>query len=84
MRRAAALVSFALLAACGEFPTAGDPTGRAGYPPLLPFDTLLADVAPSGEPASAAADERRAEDEALLDRAAALRSRADALLAASP
>lgn len=84
MPRAVALLSLALLAACGDFPTAGDPPGRGGYPPLLPLDDLLADVPRTEDAATAAVEERQAEDAALLDRAAALRSRGDALLASSP
>jgi hypothetical protein len=84
MLRTIALASLALLAACGDFPTAGDPSGRAGYPPLLPFDDLLAGLPQTEEEAAAAVEDRRAEDEALLDRAAALQSQADTLLASSP
>jgi hypothetical protein len=84
MPRATTLLCFALLAACGDFPTAGDPPGGGGYPPLLPFDDLLADVPQTEDTATAAVEERRSEDEALLDRAATLRSRADELLATSP
>lgn len=84
MLRSAALLSFALLAACGAFPSAGDPTGSGDYPQLLPFGTLLADVPPAGEAGTDAGAEPRPEDEALLDRAADLRSRADALLDSSP
>jgi hypothetical protein len=77
--RAALCLCLPLLAACGEFPTAGEPTNRAGYPELLPLSGLIAEV-----PDDVAPDDAPDPDAVLQARAAALRSRAETLRSATP
>lgn len=84
MHPAPALLVLLLIAACGEFPTAGAPTGRGDYPALLPIDGLLAGLPETEAEAEAAFEAERAADAALLARAEALEARADTLLAETP
>jgi hypothetical protein len=84
MHPAPALFLLALIAACGPFPTAGEPSGRGDYPTLLPLTGLLQGVPESEDDATALFDAAAEADAALLARADALRSRADALLADAP
>jgi hypothetical protein len=84
MHPAPALFLLALLAACGPFPTAGEPTGRGDYPTLLPLTALLEGVPATEEDTAALFDAEAEADAALLARAEGLRSRADMLLSDAP
>jgi hypothetical protein len=82
--RPALLLALTLLAACGEFPTAGAPEGSGSYPPLLPFSEALAGVPQSSDEAAAVFDAESEADAALQAQAAALQSRADTIRQAEP
>jgi hypothetical protein len=84
MHPVSSLVLLALLAACGTFPTAGEPTGRGEYPRLLPLTALLEGLPASGDDAAALFDAEAEADAALLARAESLRSTADTLLSDAP
>ncbi len=84
MHPAPALFLLALLAACGPFPTAGDPSGRGDYPALLPLAGLLEGLPATEDDAAARIDAEAEADAALLARADNLRSRADTLLSGAP
>lgn len=75
MRRAFLLAGFALLSACGDWPELGLGDEVDGFPRLVPFDEVAAPGDLVGEEAEAAAEA----DAALLDRAEALRARAEAV-----
>ena len=75
MRRAFLLAGLALLAACGDWPDLGVGEEAAGFPRLVPFDEVVA----PGEMADGAAEEAAEADAALLERAEALRARAEAV-----
>jgi ABC-type Fe3+-hydroxamate transport system substrate-binding protein len=82
--RPALLLALSLLAACGEFPTAGAPTGSADYPRLLPYSVALEGVPQSADEAGALFDAEAEAEEALQAQAAALQSRADTIREAQP
>jgi hypothetical protein len=75
MRRALSLAGLALLAACGDWPELGIDAEVAGFPVLVPFETVVA----PGETAAAEAARAAEADAALLARAEALRTRAATL-----
>ena len=71
MPRTMLLIALLSLAACGEFPDAGQTTsGRSDFPTLLPLADLLGDV-----PVTEAIVQE--ENDALAARAAALQARAE-------
>jgi hypothetical protein len=82
--RSALLLALTFLAACGEFPVAGDPAGAGTYPPLLPFSVALDGVPQSADEAGAVFDTEAEADAALQAQAAALQSRADTIRRAEP
>jgi hypothetical protein len=82
--RAALLLALTCLAACGEFPVAGDPTGSNAYPALLPLSAALAGVPQTAEEADAVFVAEAETDAALQAQAAALEARADTIRQAEP
>ncbi|MGI1660836.1 hypothetical protein ACRDNQ_01235 [Palleronia sp. KMU-117] len=84
MRPVPALLALLIVAACGDFPLAGDPTGVDGYPGLLPLSQALEGVPENADEAAAVFAAEAETDAALQAQAAALQSRADALLATTP
>jgi len=84
MYPAPVLFLFALLAACGPFPTAGDPSGRGEFPTLQPLTGVLEGLPATEEDTTAVFDAEAEADAALLARADSLRSTADTLLSDTP
>lgn len=84
MRPVSTLLALLTLAACGDFPLAGDPTGIDGYPGLLPLSQALEGVPADADEAAEVFAAEAESDAALQAQAAALEARADALRSATP
>lgn len=84
MRPVPALLALLIVAACGDFPLAGDPTGPDGYPSLLPLSQALEGVPSSADEAAEVFAAEAETDAALQAQAAALQARADTLRSATP
>jgi hypothetical protein len=84
MRPVPALLALLTVAACGDFPLAGDPTGIDGYPGLLPLSQALEGVPETADEAATVFAAEAEADAALQAQAAALQARADALRTATP